>query len=878
MVRFEDTLEKAMRLKWKPYYINYRVLKERLSEVVSEKVYGNHEFIGSLRSQCVKAIRFYELTETRLKMEGAYMLRNVTSEENRDKALKEWEAEVEALRHFASLNLEGARKIAKKYDKMCGTTKSLQADIVATMRNSKIATANERLHQMGISLVDANAARLQCSDEKEATEPPSPKQPLLRSRLKSVDAGMEALTTLLDTHEWPPVAKRQEDLKLKKSYFWRFRRFVLRGKLNMPALFLIGTTILCFWNPSPELNVASYFSIFITMQSLHFLLNQGPPDVILLCATLMLRLFGVITDGEAWGGFSNEVVLSVAVLGIVSAGVHHTGVVEFLLLRILGRPKRFSVALLRLCMPAYALNVCISNTCVMGVLIPVIEKWSKEIGIHSAMFLMPMSYLMLISGTFAIFSTSSNLITQSLLVARGLEPFHSFEIAKLCCVCTIAATAYVALTIPWLMSRYSHCVEEVESISIHQTSRRAKSFVCNVQVSGASLDDSPISECGLVPSDIVRLERMGTAISEIRSDTRLNQYDVIYICTNLDVISRLAKHVGISFMALDAGWEFKHTSSSRAIVEVVLDGLCPLINAKLIKTTKIETTYGGNCLGIRSVTLQHYTDEERKSAAVLDFVNSFRAPQEENAHKFHIGDNLLLDVPRNFLENYRDSPHFASVSVVDVSEREDDAEGEDCDAMSRKSQAMFTSGLILVVMISCVATDTVSLLQASLLATFALVLTGCLPQQEAFNAIKIRTILTIVGAFGIGKALGKTNVAKVVAMSMCKVLMPFGKRGIYAAVFAATVGLGAVFHATAVVILMFPVCEEMSHASELPLHPTLAMLMIGAGCQMLSPVSYQTNLMAFASGYYTFGDFPKVGIGMVIVIGVVSVCFVEVLV
>ena len=36
--------------------------------------------------------------------------------------------------------------------------------------------------------------------------------------------------------------------------------------------------------------------------------------------------------------------------------------------------------MLRLFVPAVFLNLCISNTCVMSCLLPVIDKWSKEIG------------------------------------------------------------------------------------------------------------------------------------------------------------------------------------------------------------------------------------------------------------------------------------------------------------------------------------------------------------------------------------------------------------------------------------------------------------------------------------------------------------------
>ena len=67
-------------------------------------------------------------------------------------------------------------------------------------------------------------------------------------------------------------------------------------------------------------------------------------------------------------------------------------------------------------------------------------------------------------------------------------------------------------------------------------------------------------------------------------------------------------------------------------------------------------------------------------------------------------------------------------------------------------------------------------------------------------------------------------------------------------IFFITVLFGIVFHATAVVILLFPICVNSGlelFGKDFEIHKVLVCLMVGAGCQMLSPISYQTNLMAY---------------------------------
>jgi hypothetical protein len=367
---------------------------------------------------------------------------------------------------------------------------------------------------------------------------------------------------------------------------------------------------------------------------------------------------------------------------------------------------------------------------------------------------------------------------------------------------------------------------------------------------------------------------MGSEIEDVNKSTELRQYDILYLFTTADAIARLNDEWStVSFTALDAGWEFvNNKSGDRCLAEVVLDGLCPLINDRLVRTRRTETTYNASILAVRPCSM-HTT---RGSGDVGKFVQALRTMSEAQTHKFTIGDNLLLGVPRSFFNNFKNSTHFASVRELKTSEDdEDDKKSHDEKPQKKDNTYMIISGIILVGMVGVVATNTLELIQGSLSAVFALVATGCLPQQDAFNAIKIRTVLSIVGAFGVGNAMGETHVAKVLALICVEALIPFGAKGIFAAVYFATCLLGVVFHATAVVVLMFPVCQEMAMKMSIPLHQVVAVLMMGAGCMFLSPVSYQTNLMAFASGHYTFADFPKVGFGMTVVIGIIVVYTVE---
>jgi hypothetical protein len=224
------------------------------------------------------------------------------------------------------------------------------------------------------------------------------------------------------------------------------------------------------------------------------------------------------------------------------------------------------------------------------------------------------------------------------------------------------------------------------------------------------------------------------------------------------------------------------------------------------------------------------------------------------------GDHLIFDAPQDFYRtNKTNTTEYVTVRRLSKA----------MDAIPM--QKAYIGGMILFVMICLVASSTLPLLEAVLGALFALVLTGCSSLDSVKSAVKLSTVLTIVGAFGLGKAIGQQKVAAALADLLLFLLQPFGTLGLLAAIFVATVALGVIFHGTAVVVLMYPICAEVASKMHEPIHMMVGTLCIAVAMQVLSPISYQTNLMAFAEGGYEFVDFTYLGSGLVIVIGMICV-------
>jgi len=1097
-MKFGERLISQRIVEWRHYYINYIRLKRLVKEMLRNDA-PPEIFLKELQSNFFVASEFYNKREDEIRRkirkfinDGGFTHQASTTslgtkdmlEKRRQELCQELFIETMRLEDFADLNCVALRKIAKKYDKMLiqigeiskmkradpedavdGKRKFGRAQSTLLERGGPDACPHETL-ESDLKKTLLSSTQVHISNAKQRLEP-------LREVLEAHRSANSILEPLLRTPK--SDSKRDEKISMKDVFlrhlpsheekaekvpkFWEeYYPKVVRKIKNRMTLILVGTitSLLCFWayklNLSPDLNFESYFTVVITVLVLYLLVSgSAPADGAMIAATLILQLAGVLDMQEAWGGFSNDVVLSVGVLGIVAVGIQNTGSIELVFLNVLGKPKTLTRAYLRLLLPACVLNVCVSNTACMAILLPVIEKWAESMNRDKVLFYLPLSYCLIISGTTAIFATSSNLVAQGLLKQKGYPEFSQFEIAPVALTATFVTVVMLVLLSPIVLRKHLHeesdsidnedsaeeygvlsekpqTTEDLENklefvvpapplyvlqenspadmrsrasdeLSVRNLSKlgggnngsifspigggnngsilfspkmgkepgalpgatpiiasprtgagtedpnmtgiplevgpatpafpsrtftsntlrprnrlmpvrktlvqqkkmtvekfskiekNEKKFVCSVQVSSDQLNCVLLGETSLIEwmpngiDDVVSIEHLGDTM-EVSEEYQLSKFDILTCFCQKEALVKITRDPNLGILCRASG-ELRNSFQNetglekRELVEVVLGALNPLLGKTLPQVVLLMKKYSAYVIAARPITLADniFHAQERAKAIVspkdaekflmmrTESLREFQKAENEMKIKLQVGDSLILEVPSSFFEDFQSSHHFALCRKVQ--KKSEDTNEHIVSTRNRFFQIV--SVIILLCMILLVSTSILELLPACMSAAFALIFTRCLTVEQAINAVKLRTLLSIVGAFGLGAAVQKTQVASVLAHGLTTLLAPLGEPGLLAAIFLITVALGIVFHATAVVVLILPVAIECSGHFNVPVHRTACMLMIGAGCLMLSPISYQTNLMAYTAAAYEFNDFPKIGFPIVLLIGACAV-------
>ncbi len=577
--------------------------------------------------------------------------------------------------------------------------------------------------------------------------------------------------------------------------------------------------------PAAAITLATILTCFSVLT-----LTRYSPDLVLMGGLSFLLLSGVIEPGQAFNGFSNPGVVTIAVLFVVVAGLKDTGSLTDLVPLLFGRPKGITASLIRLMPPVAAISAFMNNTPVVAVLIPMVNDWAKKLQIPVSKLMMPLSFAAIVGGTCSLIGTSTNLIVHGLILNHSeLPEVGLFDIAWL----GVPTAAAVVLTITfgqkWLLPN--------RNIQTYQFSQ-PREYVIEMQIS----EDSPligrsIEQAGLrnLPgSYLVEINRQGRAIAAVSPDEVLQSEDQLIFTGVVDSMLELRRIRGL-VPATNQVFKLDSSLQERCLLEAVVSPSCPVVG-KSIKEGGFRTHYNAAIIAVAR--------------------NGERLKQKIGEIELLAGDTLLLETSPRFLNQYRNSSDFFLISKLD-------------DSTPPQHEKRWIARVILGLMIAFIAFQVTTVLNAAILAAGAMLISRCTTGENARNSLDWRILITIGAAFALGEAMQSSGLAQLIGsgVGIFSAGHPLWALGI---IFAVTALLTSMVSNNAAAVIMFPIALAASQQLEVSFMPFAMTLMMAASASFASPIGYQTNLMVAGPGGYHFADFLRAGIPLTIVVAVVT--------
>ena len=285
------------------------------------------------------------------------------------------------------------------------------------------------------------------------------------------------------------------------------------------------------------------------------------------------------------------------------------------------------------------------------------------------------------------------------------------------------------------------------------------------------------------------------------------------------------------------GREMESERYQRSLVKVVLSRRNSVIGRKISELPPPESAYRMNIVAI-----------SRRGRPIDRPLGQVR---------IKAGDIAVLEVDDSFYFENRNEVEFATTKRL-------------TGARIQRTDKALAATMITVGMVAAAALNVMSMLNAALLASGLMVLTGCMSLRAAGRSVEFSTLVVIASAIGLEAAVTGSGLSAVVADFLHEIAGDNPYTAL-AVVFAGCIAMDTLVTNVASAVFMFPIAMAMAGELGLSFMPFAITVMVGASCSFISPMGYQTNLMVYGPGGYKFTDFVKMGVPLTIVVGIITI-------
>jgi di/tricarboxylate transporter len=565
-----------------------------------------------------------------------------------------------------------------------------------------------------------------------------------------------------------------------------------------------------------------------------------PPVMAVLGATVLLLVVGVIDAGQAFAGFSNPAPITVAALYVLARAVEVSGALDPVVAWLMGEPaggdgpaggrSRTRRRIARLVLPAATGSAFLNNTPIVAALAPQVLDWAKRRGISASPLLMPLSFAAIVGGMVTVIGTSTNLVVSGLLQDAGFDAIGMFELSRVGLPVAVVAVVLLVLVAPVLLPDRRGPAEEFD-----QTVRE---FTLTMLVEpGGPVDGSTLEGAGLRGLQgvfCIQVERDGYAIAPVAPSEPLRGGDLLTFAGRVDQIVDLQRKRGLA--SPEAEHIPKIDDRRQAFFEAVIGGESPLVG-RTLKEAGFRDRYRGAVLAVHRA--------------------GRRVDAKPGEIRLQVGDTLLVVAGHGFRERWRDGRDFLLVAPLDGH----------TPARTRKAPLV---GVVAAALVLLAGAGVVPILEAALVAAFALVALRVLTVGEARDAVDLSVVILIASAFGLAAAMTTTGLATAIAEVLVAAFSPLGLVGALLGVIVATTLLTETITNNAAAALMFPIAISTAQAAGGDPRPFAIAVAIAASASFLTPIGYQTNTIVYGLGGYRFTDYVRLGLPLTLLVWVTA--------
>ena len=562
-----------------------------------------------------------------------------------------------------------------------------------------------------------------------------------------------------------------------------------------------------------------------------FITDRVRTDIVGMLIISVLGLLGILEPKELLQGFSNQALVTIAAMFVLSAALMRSGLVAALSGKLTdlskGSPVRFLA--LSLCAVCF-MSAFINNTPVVVVFIPAVLTVCSRLGQSPSKFLMPISFASMLGGSATLIGTSSNILVSSLSAEAGYGEIGMFEFTVLGGVIVVVGMIYLIL--------FSHRLLPARTtIASTLSAEDVKEYITQVKIGaeshlvGKRLAETPLANAGVRVAELIRGER----IQRLEKDNALEEGDILLIRGDLNKILELEREHDIMISTDADARDAEVKRVEMTVFELMVAPDSPLIG-RTAQDIRFREDYGVSVFALQRRGRHHQRD-------ITDL-------------ELRMGDILLVRGTMEALAKLRGYREFILLEGVH-------------DQVIERHKAPLALGTILAI-VGLAAFGVFPISVLALTGAALLVMMKVLTPRDAYRSIDWPVLILIAGMIALGNAMGKTGALDIAAEGLVGTVGQLGPNVTLWIFYFITAALSLLILNKPAAVLCTPLGILLATQLGVDGKPFIMAVAFAASTAMATPMGYQTNLLVYGPGGYNYKDFVYFGLPLNVIIGVIA--------
>ncbi|MDO9551149.1 SLC13 family permease [Rhodonellum sp.] len=556
-------------------------------------------------------------------------------------------------------------------------------------------------------------------------------------------------------------------------------------------------------------------------------------DLVAIICLMILVFSGIVPPEEAFLGFANPAVVTVAMILVVSFGLQKSGLIDFIGNWVMKLGDNPTLQIGALCVIVCFASAFMNNVGALAVLMPVAISVAKKSGTSPSVILMPIAFSSLLGGMITLIGTPPNILISNIRKTSLGEPFKMFDFAPVGLGVAFIGLLFIVF-IGWrLIPKRIGNSDDKEKFNINDYITEVRLTEDSKIVKKPLSDIHELTEGDIIVLNLVRSRHLIHAPS---LNMILQEGDILTLEASSEDLKTFVENSKTQLVGKSEEKEDVVGGENISTIEAVVMADA-LISNQTAASLNLRKRYGVNLLAI--------SRQGKKIRKRIDHV------------KFQVGDVLLLqgdtDKWTDLLQN---------LGCLPLADRGFN--------IGEPRKIILAVGIFLLAL-ALIIFDLTQVQIAFSLAALLMVITKIIPLKEIYTNIDWPVIILLGAFLPIGTAMETSGGAETIANQILKFGSSLPNWGILALVLVVTMFLSDVINNAATVLLMAPVAIGLAIGLDCSPDPFLIAVAVGGSCAFLTPIGHQSNTLVMGPGGYKFTDYWRMGLPLEIIILVVSI-------